>query len=243
MITRLYLPNCWEWRSRAVFAYDTCLKLFVSLTLSFPHTPCWCALVVFRAHLSMDLLQKSGKIFWKRKHKQNLDSSTLTSPVIRNILIAFHKRAKANCNHGCCQHFVFQLAMNSGLFLQSKDGCIEANVHSLQKAKLSTCWKAHVKSVQLTGKMLVLSKRVKWWTAPKPRKANREADRTPNRVTLNRLITPMVWTVFQWMRIAASFLKAQVLSYQTSHQWSRLHKFLQNEEPELPFRDNWKAYQ
>ena len=167
----------------------------------------------------------------------------LTSPVIRNILIAFHKRAKANCNHGCCQHFVFQLAMNSGLFLQSKDGCIEANVHSLQKAKLSTCWKAHVKSVQLTGKMLVLSKRVKWWTAPKPRKENREADRIPYRVILNRLITPMVWTVLQWMRIAASFLKAQVLSYKTTHHWSRLPKFLQNEEPELPFRDNWKAYQ
>ena len=95
----------------------------------------------------MDLLQKSGfryflygTIFWERKRKQNLDSCILTYLTSHqehsDCFSCVSEQKQEPCNHACCQHFVFQLAMNSGLFFQGEDGCIETNVQFLGESKV-----------------------------------------------------------------------------------------------------------
>ena len=95
----------------------------------------------------LDLLQKSGfryflygTIFWERKRKENLDSCILTYLTSHqkhsDCLSCVSEQKQEPCNHACCQHFVFQLAMNSGLFFQGEDGCIETNVQFLGEGKV-----------------------------------------------------------------------------------------------------------
>lgn len=95
----------------------------------------------------IDLLQKSGfryflygTIFWERKRKQNLDSCILAYLTSHqehsDCLSCVSEQKQEPCNHACCQHFVFQLAINSGLFCQGEDGRIETNVQFLGESKV-----------------------------------------------------------------------------------------------------------
>ena len=90
----------------------------------------------------MDALRKSGfryflygTIFWERERKQNLNSGILTyltsqhSQQEHSDCLSCVSEQKLNpCNHACCQHFVFQLGINSGLFSQGEDGYFETNI-------------------------------------------------------------------------------------------------------------------
>ena len=101
----------------------------------------------------IDLLQKSGfryflygTIFWERKRKQNLDSCILAYLTSHqehsDCLSCVREQKQEPCNHACCQHFVFQLAMNCGLLFQSEDGCIETNVQLLGESKVVKMFKS-----------------------------------------------------------------------------------------------------
>ena len=154
----------------------------------------------------MDLLHKSrfryflyGTIFWERKRKQNLDSCILTYLTSQrkhsDCLSCVRGQKQEPCNHASCQHFVFQLAMNSGLFFQGEDGCIETNVQFFRESKVVNMVKSTHPVSQTNRENAGFVQDGQRWTAPKLRKITRETNRTPYRATTNRLITPMVQTV------------------------------------------------
>ena len=75
-----------------------------------------------------------GTIYWERERKQNLGSCILAHlanhPKHSDCLSCVTERKQEACFHACCQHIVFQMALNSGLLSRSDDGRIETTFQS-----------------------------------------------------------------------------------------------------------------